>query len=130
MPVGDEFMGRGDAWFDVSSPHPQDTQDLSTEDGVGAAGRQSWKLSGQNEHSCALHPGKEFQDTSEDSHCMPGAPPQPTPCLKILSSFCIPDPGIGLSFLEHSRHPLGTTAKYNCIISVLPPRSYMLYICI
>lgn len=35
MPVGDEFMGRGDAWFDVSSPHPQDAQELSTEDGVG-----------------------------------------------------------------------------------------------
>lgn len=44
MPVGDEFMGRGDAWFDSLQPHPQDAQDLSTEDGVGAAGRQSWKL--------------------------------------------------------------------------------------
>ena len=27
VPVGDEFMGRGDAWLDVSSPHPQDAQD-------------------------------------------------------------------------------------------------------
>lgn len=33
--VGDEFMGRRDAWLDVSSPHPQDAQALSTENGMG-----------------------------------------------------------------------------------------------
>lgn len=41
VPVGDEFIRRRDAWLDVSSPHPQDAHDLSTENGVGVGGRKA-----------------------------------------------------------------------------------------
>lgn len=125
---GGEHMEREDAWLDVSSLHPQQLHKTSVLRMAGEVGRRAkWEVL-RPERACMwLVSWGGAPATNEDAHSIPGGP-----ISQSLPGGSFPSSSTFLNlaqacFFQQLKALAGEELWNNdCIISAIPPRSYVL----